>query len=405
MGRRDRDERPPVELWSAPAEPAPEVQRVALAPPRRGGRRGAVVAAIVLGLLGLGALTSGGEDDPEAVTDVEQERDNSARNELKPEPATAKRTTTTTRPTTTTTIAPGAVLGAPVGADVVLAGTNTWTWLDLDTGERRDLLMGPAGDAFTAVAVRGGVVVSWLGRVEYIPVPDGEGRELLPGAISAVSSGDPDSVWLLSEPPAMERRRLVATLVDLTGEVLMGPIDVSSRWIGDATTDGVLFQRAGRTYVATEDGPQVVAVGDLFGSTADAAVVYTCDDEVRCGIELIDTTTGERTAVPVDADPYDNWFEVVPGPEPDRLAIVEQGDRGSVVAFVDGGVRQECDVPISSFRGEGQVRWLPGDLGVLVLGGPTGVIRCHVGADGLVQSEPVAAFDGRRGDVLFVIPR
>lgn len=404
MGRRDRDERPPVELWAAPAEPPPEVQRVALAPGRRGGRSAVVVAAVVAALLGVGLLTTGDDDEPEAATSVEPERDNSPRNALKPEGSSTTRPRRTTTTTTTTMVPAGPVFGAPVGVDVVLAGPNTWTWLDLDTGERRELLMGPAGDPYTAVAVRGGVVASWLGRVEYVVLPDGPRRELLPGAVSAVSSGDPDSVWLLSEPPAMERPRMVATLVGLDGEVLMGPIDVSSRWVSDATQHGVLFQRAGRTYLATEEGPRMLAVGDLFGSTASAAVVYGCDDEVRCGMELIDTATGARTPVPMDADPYDSWFEVLPGPDPTQLAIVEDGDRGSMVSFVDDGRRQECDLPVSSFRGEGQVRWLPGDLGVLAIGGPTGVSWCQPAGDGPVASRPVAAFDGARGDVLFVIP-
>ncbi len=113
MGRRDRDERPSIDVVGAEGS-ITSVQHVTTRPPGgpRRGLRGLLVGAVVVGLLlaglTLGDDTDGGPTEGQALAGDEE-----------PTTTTTRRRTTTTRPrssTTTSTVPPGPVLaGQPVG--------------------------------------------------------------------------------------------------------------------------------------------------------------------------------------------------------------------------------------------------------------------------------------------------
>lgn len=404
MGRRDRDDLPPVEVWGEPAPAATDLQRVEVGP-RRPRRLPAVLAALVLAALGAGILLGGDDEDP-LTSQEREERDNRLRNDLKPQPSiSTSRTPRSTTSTTTTTLPLGPVFGEETDAALVIMRGSTGTWLDLDTGERRDVLLGRAVDGFGAIGVRGGLVVRRLGRIEYVPLPDGEPRELLPGAVAAVSSGSPDSVWLMTELLPMERPRRVATLVDLAGRTLLGPIDASTGWVPWGTEDGVLSQHAGRTYLTGEDGPRVVAVGDLMGATRDAVLVYVCDEQLTCGLELIDAATLERTSLGPVGDPYEYGIVAVVAPDAHAVAVAQIAPNARTLSMVGDGLEASWELSGAGLQGDRALAWLPGDLGFVGLDGRTGVTRYYVDDHGVPSREPAAALGNQFGDALFVIPR
>lgn len=400
MGRRDRDERPPVELWSPVDEPA-QVERVELGGARSRGRRGGAVAlAAVAALFAAGLLTQGGEE-PEAAPSAQEERDNSPRDELKPDAAgrpvtstTVRRSTTTS--TTTTTIPPGPVLGALTGGStLLLADQGSWTWIDLDTGARGETTIRGIGDPYGIVPVRGGVVVLEVsGQATFRQVTDEVGQAL-GRADQVVPSGRPDRVWLVHFDTS--GNRMVGRLVDLAGDEHLA-VAVPGGWIqwGGHPT-GLPFTVGGRTYFAGADGVRPLAGGELLGAVPGAVIVQACDDDARCRPHRVDLETGAVTPL---GDPSDvQGYFVVPGGAGD-IAIVTYGDVSSLSWYAPDGRRLgTVELPLLFHDG---FAWLPGDLGLLV---PTAgaLSRATLDGQGGVVLERIGGLTDATAERLYVI--
>ena len=200
MGRRDPDERPPIEVVGAERGTG-SLQHVSTGPsrPRRPGGSGVVAAGVAIGLLLVAGLALGGDDGSPA----DPARDEGEGRSLAEDPTTTRRPgSTTTRPRpTTTTIPVGPVFGRPLGGWLLTADGSGWTLVDIDSGARRDIAL-PAAGAFEARAVTGGVVMLSGGRREAgyydlrsgtdlpVPVVLGTADQLLPG-------DRPDRIWLV----------------------------------------------------------------------------------------------------------------------------------------------------------------------------------------------------------------
>lgn len=386
MGRRDRDERPPVELWAPLDEPAP-VERIELGGGRGRGRRGGAVAlGAVVALFTVGLLTQG-DEEPDAASAAQEERDNSSRDELKPDVAgrpvtstTSRRSTTTS---TTTTVPPGPVFGEPTGGSILLlADQGSWEWIDLDTGARGETASRGVGDPYGIVPVHGGVVVLDVsGQATFRQVTDEVGQAL-GRADQVLPSGRPDRVWLVRFDGS--GNRMSGRLVDLTGEEHLA-VEVPGGWIqwgGDPT--GLPFMVGGRTYFADADGVRPLAGGELLGAVPGAVVVQACDDHARCTPNRVDLETGDVAPLGGLADVQGYW--VVPGGAGD-IAILNYGNVATLRWYAPDGRRLgSVELPLLSHDG---LAWLPGDLGLLI---PTagGLSRAWLDGHGGVVIERVA---------------
>lgn len=398
MGRRDRDERPPVEPWSPADEPA-EVERVELGGAGRGRRGGAVALVAVAALFAVGLLTQG-SDEPEAAPLAQEERDNSPRDELKPDVAgrpvtstTSRRSTTTS---TTTTIAPGPVFGELTGGStLLLADQGSWTWIDLDTGARGETPVRGVGDPYGIVPVRGGVVVQEVsGQVTFRRVTDEVGQAL-GRADQVLPSGQADRVWLASFDTS--GNRMAGRLVDLAGEEHLA-VELPGGWVqwgGDPA--GLPFTVGGRTYLATADGVRALAGGELLGVVPGAVVVLACDDDARCSPRRVDLDTGD--VVQLGESTGAPGYFVVPGGAGD-LAIVTYGNVASLSWYAPDGRRLGAvDLPLLSHDG---FAWLPRDLGLLVPSAG-GLSRARLDGQGGVVLERIAGLTDAAAERLYVI--
>jgi len=391
MGRRHRDERPPVELWGAEAGAEGEVQRVEVAP---GGPRWVpVVASLVVVLLVASALLSYGDDgagDGERAAEEDEEPGASS--------STTRRSSTST--TTTLPPVPGVpVLGQPVGASLLFAGGGrTWSLLDLDTGEAR-----PFGDErnsaepYSALAVRGGVAVSSVVGAEYRPLL-GPPVLLQRGAEVLVPSGSLDSVWVGTMGIGEAWWEL--TLRDLTGQVVAGPLIVPT-WVHLATTAGPIFERGGRVYLHTAEGSRFLAVGSALAAGGGDVVILVCDEGASCGYEAVDATSGaRRTFGPAD------------GEEVSSVALSPDGRQLAIAAYVGGQSRlrvvAEGGATLWDADGvhvDASMAWLPGDLGLITSShSEAGAVRHHLGADGVVRSDRLAGLADEAVERVLVIP-
>jgi hypothetical protein len=391
MGRRDRDERPPVELWGAEPGAQRELQRVEVAPRAP---RWLLAVAVLLGVLLIGNAVLAGGDGGAGDGEHAAEEDEGS----------SAPSSTTRRPSgaTTTTLPPVQgvpISGQPVGASLLFAGGDrTWSLLDLDTGEAR-----PFGDErnsadpSSAVAVRGGVAVASVVGVEYRPLR-GPPVLLQRGAETLVSSGSPDSVWVGTVGDGGAWWEL--TLRDLDGHVVAGPLIVPT-WIHTATTAGPIFERGGRVYLHTAQGSRFLTPGDLLTSSGDEVVVLACDERARCRYEAVDATSGVRRTF--GSATGDVLSSVALSPDGGQLAVATTVDgRGRLRVVAEGGaVVWEAD----GVYADGPMAWLPGDLGVITSSfSVVGAVRHHLGPDGTVQSDRLAGLADQAVERVLLIP-
>lgn len=390
----------------------------------------------MVGVLLLAGLVLGDRD--EATTgDPKEERDNRDRAELKTTTTTSEQSgPTTSRPSTTTTPLPvGPVFGEPVGASVLLISTNgiTGTMVDLDTGARAEVRLS-SDDPYNSVPVRGGLALVQRTEAVFVPL-DPPSRTAAVGGPEAVdpvaqreaaeaaaaaaaeearsqpdpvrlgdadrilSSGSPDSVWLIREfyeDPSQPGAR--AQLVDLTGQPLTEVVFVPVGYPMAATEEGIVFTVGGRVYLAGEGGVQPLMVGEVLDAAAGRIAVLTCDDEAVCTPEVRDMATGRSTRFDSIHDPYQFGIGVTLSSS-GALGVLSY-QVGTYRLYEPGGRELGSIDGISS---QGEPAWLPGDLGVLVAG-PAGVRWVAPTRDGLVSQEPLA-LEGLSGDIIYVIPR
>lgn len=346
------------------------------------------VALVIVALVAAGLAFDGGSADEGAAASTTT--------------TTTRRTattrpSTTTRPTTTTTFPIGPVLSPTVDGILVMGsgGATTWRWVDLASGELGEVEVGLNVDAWSALAVRGGIVTVTDGEAVLLPVPTGESRILGPAA-QVFAGDDDDHVWLVQEPG--EGSTVTALLVDLGADVL-AEVVVPQPWVNGSTRGGLVFNAGGRTYLATPDGVRPIAQGEVHGVGRGGVVVRTCTDAARCSFRRLDAVTGRSVRLELAADPPSGVDATIAGDG--RTVLVPYGPAQvfAVEAFAaDGsalGIVSDRDL-------QGRPVWLPGDGGLLV---PTydGVLHTWIDGEGLHSTE-VESLGRFRTEALFLIP-
>jgi hypothetical protein len=408
------DERPAVELWGAEPQTLP-TQRVELGANRS--PRLPVVAAVVvvLGLIGLGlglgdSSDGPGDDDPTSA-EAGREEQGDKRDE---QAADAEDTTTTTRrrrPTTTTapttTIATGPVFWWPTGAGLLTSATGErWTWVDLDTGERRDVELGTS-DPWMTVPVLGGVVHLGHGTGEaiYQPLPDGE-AVVLGEAEEVLATEDPTLVWLLrhdgsSGGPSVQTQ---AQLVGLDGDAAGDEVVLTGSYPQAATTEGLIFAGGGRAFQQDGRGVRSLGIGDVLDVRGTSVVLGVCDEQATCRPEVLDLFTGARVVYPPlpTTAPYSHLVELIAG---GGLLVAEfpaDGLGRMKAVLYDGAGREwgRIDMPGPANNG---TAWLPGTGGALLPDGD-GFLRVH-DADGELVTTPVPGLADLPSSWVYIVPR
>lgn len=379
-------------MWGEAPPDSEPVQRVAVGGDR--GRRGRTVALAALALLIVGGLLLGGGDD--ATSGRPQDGDG---------PTTTARASTTTRPrtattSTSTTVVLGPILPEKTGAAVLLYSESTgrWAWVELDTGLVRPVEV-PSDDAYSAVPVRGGVVVQREGDAVFVPLPEGE-EVVLGTAEQLVSAGLPDAVWFVqlgmgAGPPGTADS--TARLVGLDGSVRATVGTPQLFYATGATRDGLVFTSGGRTYLARAEGIEQLGVGDVLAVADPFVVILTCDEQAVCGPEVLDTRTGRRRALEGASSRHQYGISVTVSPAGEVAVAQRDQERGLTVYDASGRIVGTA----AGYLADVPLRWLPGGAGLVGAGRPLSLIGSD-GAGGLV-SRFVTGVDFS-ADVVFVIP-
>lgn len=389
--RRDRDPRPPVEVIGA-ADDDLSLQTVQLGGRRGGGGRGraavALLGLVIVGGLVLGSDDSGGTDgtEREAADAKPEERDNSQK--LPPERPS---TTTTERSSSTTAAPPPSPVLVGSTTKIVLVGRGPAEVIDLGSGVETELDLD--NDVFGVLAVDGGLVAVDAGVARFHPLPAGD-PVVLGSAEFVLDATDPREVWLVSGNGSYEGS--VATLVDIGGRVVAGPLSLTG-WAIGAAGDGLLLQAGGRIFEASVDGgvrPLISA--DALGVSEGRLFARVCDDEAVCTIQIFDADLrSSRVDVPEGAG---SRFGATVAVQPDgHLAAMQlYTDNGTDVAVLDLDGGPHRLVPDASFVSS--VAWLPGDGGLL-LARSSDVLRVYERGDKLIVEQLL----DRGADQVFVL--
>lgn len=395
MARRRVDPRPPVEVWAEGEPPERDVQRVEVGGGR--GRRGSMVALAALALLVVGGLLLGGGDD--SSRDGASQDDDESSTTLPRSTSTTRQRPTTTSSTSTTAVL-GPILPVQTGAAVLAwsDATGRWTWLDLDTGLLRPVEV-RSDDAYSAVPVRGGVVVQQDGEAAFVPLPEGEQVELGPSD-QVVSTGLPDAVWLVrigtgrGLPGGSET---TARLVGLDGEIRVTVAVPQLAYAAGATADGLVFTAGGRTYLAGAEGVRPLGVGDTLSVADPFVVLLACDERAECAPEVINTRTGRRRTLRGVSSPHPYSVSVIVSSAGEVAVAQHEDERGLSVYDTSGRIVGRS----AGYLADVSVRWLPGGAGLVAAGRPLSIVRPD-GAGGLVSQ----LIQGVRlsADLVLVIP-
>ena len=326
-----------------------------------------MLALGLVGLLGAGLLL--GDDDGAG-----RDGDRGPSTRVLP-----RRTSPTTRPRTTTTteLAPVPVLPG-AGARVLLLGQDGPELVHLGTGVVDDVPV-PLS-AYGVVAAGDGVVYVDGARAWYVALPaEGPAAQAVAlGDAEQVFAGDrPASVWLLAQVPATSGDRYQVTLVDLAGDVVAGPREVSEGYVAGAHPAGLVIQAAGRIYLVGGSGDvQALATGEVLGASNGWLLIRSCDEELRCGLTVWGPELRPRPLRTGGGATYGGWLAVDAADRRGALVLYGPDRVGVDLLDLATGAGQYVDLP-----GDGELTgagWLPDDLGLLV-STSTEVIHVHEG--------------------------
>lgn len=375
------------------------------------------------------------------TSDDDQAAENAAANDRNPStsqqssgPDSAEPDPTTTTPDLASvdpvTVDPGRagpLLGRSFDAMLLLGGAESGWWVvDLTDNSARPapLLDGVPASAITPV--RDGVAL--IDPVDAAPLvfpltdDDGTGAPVTPqrldvgmpgpditGPTVGILAGDgPDQVWVLHGSGRGSSAGLRATLVGVDGAISAGPIDVPGTPVA-ATSRSIVFDAAGRTFLASADGIGDVGVGTTYDAAGGVVARVVCDEEAQCSESIHSLGTG--TAATGSSLPS----QVV---SDERLTMVLSGQGGLVTVSgfvpdlvpgfapaatlrVTPPVGEPADIDVPSIRAA--PAWLPDGESLLVL---TNIGLHHVSIeDGRWTGRRIEGIDVGDATSVFVIPR
>ncbi len=213
-----------------------------------------------------------------------------------------------------------------------------------------------------------------------LPQNDGSRMRLLrdDGSESELNAGDQWSVVPVPGADELWRTRtqsgftdgLSYERIDLDGQPLGQPISMPWRsWAVAADPLGGLVTTVnGKVYRVDESGATQLAVGELVGISSNVVVVSECDEELRCGLQVIDRATGDVRAVPVDptgrlggdVESLLTWGRhrsSVMSPGDDAVAVVAPRFNGFGLGLVD--LETGAFTPMGQNAGYESVVWSP----------------------------------------------
>jgi hypothetical protein len=93
------------------------------------------------------------------------------------------------------------------------------------------------------------------------------------------------------------------TEVDISGEPTGATVELpGTAWAFLADPNGgLVVTTSGRTYRVNPDGVELIGNGELLGLSRDVAVLRSCDEQLRCGVSVVDRATGSVRGLPFDA--------------------------------------------------------------------------------------------------------
>ena len=320
----------------------------------------------------------------------------------------------------------GPLLGRRFDASLLLGGgDDPWRLVDLSTGTIRPVPPLDGVPAHAVVPVRGGMAV--LERSFDVPMliraPAGEagsntsvaelateldGVRLDGTAVGLLAGGDADHVWILHTPlrsPA--GARLQATLVDLDGDLVVGPVPVPGTPVA-ATERHVVFDVGGRTFLAGEDGIEDLGPGTAYDASARLVARVGCDDTAMCAAQTVDVGTGEiSVGRPLSTQAASDGRVLMVlsrqgglATVPDFFPVDDPGSTPPAQLLVTPAAGETVAVDLPSLRAA--PAWLPHGDGLVVL---TDIGIQHVSIEGpLLAMRRIDGFDVGDATALFVVP-
>ena len=294
-----------------------------------------VVAAVVALLALISQLGSGAEDRTgEEGADVAPTT-TATPSTTEPDPTSTTAPSTTAPPSTTTTLVTPvdvALLPELDATHIVVRRPAELLFLDLETGQwtRSDL----RSDAYETTQVGEGLVLALpSGGVTYASTD---------GTTTYVAG--PEDGWLLGVSDDL-------ILLSGTGQFVEARrIDGSSAWQAElpAGTWGIDLAGDGRIVVQANEWvalfdprtetAQAISTGSFVGSVGDLVLVNTCGEDLDCGVDQIDLTTGDRRRV---VDEF-GWFDAGGG---DTMLFYAQQEPSPVVYRLVDGLLVATDEP------------------------------------------------------------
>jgi hypothetical protein len=286
--------------------------------------------------------------------------------------------------------------------------SRRWHVLDLDTGDIRDLdLPAPMDSIYSAfVPVRGGVVTSDGTDAVLVPIAGGRSPTTLArGANSVFPAGRADRVWVAQLAEAAGEPGANLRLVDLNGKVLARRSSDYSDYYYNASEIGPVISDGGRTFVLDGDEPRSLGIGSAVGTGGSYVLMRTCDDAIRCSMQLVDVRTGARRELAElgsgQGPPQTGYYLFTP--EGDIVEVAQPG-RVTRITWVtsDGRVVARGEVAFGDVAGGGyglggDPAFLPNREGFVAMGGDGYSYVARVEGGGLrvqrLALPPVIRFD------------
>lgn len=299
------------------------------------GRRGWLVAGVLVVALGGGALLAGHATD--GATSAATTTSTVARTTttIAPTATTRPSRSTTSRATTTTlaiTITGGAVLPEPTGQSLYTVNASGDVYrIDLDTGLITHSYVDRSFQSPKVVTLDDGALVfdeSSAGgtgfddqTVMYHVGVDGSVETITIALPTSARLGAPGvGVWLYGPP---ERGGQKMTLVASNGDVLQTLTLPPGVYGTTADGDGLVFPSGSGAYRANENGLQRIAAGELIALSDRYAVATECDETYQCSVIRTDRKSGHADNI---------------GPRPEELTYVYQlgalSPDGNVIAVI-----------------------------------------------------------------------